>query len=553
MKRFLLPLFAALCVTSASPAAGPPEGFAPVDAAIFAHLDFVTLWKSPLGEQFRTLKADEVVKFQATAEKTLGVKFDDILNVTVFLPNLKGGEDFSTIGWRAEVKTMPDKKLIEAALKESKLEYAWDGETLLTELPTARFAPVNNGKEAPKAKALKDRPRSELIVVDFSQGKVVTLFSKMPDKLRKLQEVVAGPQSKAFAAAKTKVFAMGINFGNFPDEVRSPDLPAEVRPFAPLLKSDAVTITGEFVDGSLALEGRFQSGDKIVLRDAERSLGALQGLLGSLLQIGQSSLAKSKDEKEKAALPLVVAGIESINKAKIRTEADEAVVSLAMKTDLPFASVLAKQFSGDPANRSGSRNVAQNNLKQLALAMHNYEGSYGHFPPAAIVGKKGKPQLSWRVMVLPYIEQEALYKKFKLDEAWDSEHNMKVFNENPMPKVFALPGVSAEGSKETYFRVFVGNGAAFDNLKTMTISNFTDGTSNTILIATAATSVPWSKPEEIGFDPKTDVKKLLMLDKDGCNVCLADGSVRFFSPKLSEITLKALITRGGGEVVNFDE
>ena len=72
-----------------------------------------------------------------------------------------------------------------------------------------------------------------------------------------------------------------------------------------------------------------------------------------------------------------------------------------------------------------------NNLKQIGIALHSYADVYGHFPPAAICDKKGKKLLSWRVAILPFIGQEALYRKFKLDEPWDSPRNKPLLDEIP--------------------------------------------------------------------------------------------------------------------------
>src|SRR5262249_51556565 len=94
---------------------------------------------------------------------------------------------------------------------------------------------------------------------------------------------------------------------------------------------------------------------------------------------------------------------------------------------------------------AASRMQNQNNLKEMALAMHNYHDVNGKFPPAAICDKQGKPLLSWRVAILPYVEQDNLYKQFKLDEPWDSEHNKKLIAQ--MPKVYALPRDPKPGEK----------------------------------------------------------------------------------------------------------
>src|SRR5262249_48305784 len=88
------------------------------------------------------------------------------------------------------------------------------------------------------------------------------------------------------------------------------------------------------------------------------------------------------------------------------------------------------------AQATKNRAASVENLKQIGLAMHNSHAAGGPLP-ADVVGKNGKVLLSWRVLILPYIEQEALYKKFKLDEPWDSKHNIKLLGD--MPKVFASP------------------------------------------------------------------------------------------------------------------
>ena len=99
-------------------------------------------------------------------------------------------------------------------------------------------------------------------------------------------------------------------------------------------------------------------------------------------------------------------------------------------------------------------------LMEIMLAMDNYKDSTDAFPPAAICDSDGKPLLSWRVAILPFIEQDALYKQFKMDEPWDGPNNSKLFSQ--MPKNYALPGDTTAPPGYTYYRVFVGNGSPFD-------------------------------------------------------------------------------------------
>lgn len=163
--------------------------------------------------------------------------------------------------------------------------------------------------------------------------------------------------------------------------------------------------------------------------------------------------------------------------------------------------------------------------------------------------------------ILPLIEEDALYRQFKLDEPWDSPHNIKLLP--LMPKLYLLPGQTPDGSGMTHYQVFVGPGSVFDPSVGkkqadpgmpqvgVTTRMITDGTSNTFLIATAEKPVPWTKPEDIPFDPKKPLPALGDPFARGFNVVFADGMVRFLPKNTPEADLKAAITYNGGEVVNF--
>jgi Protein of unknown function (DUF1559) len=188
----------------------------------------------------------------------------------------------------------------------------------------------------------------------------------------------------------------------------------------------------------------------------------------------------------------------------------------------------------------------EQNLKQIALACHNYEATYGRFPRNAHT-KGDKPGLSWRVLLLPYLEENELYPQFKLDQPWDSEHNKKLIDK--MPKVFApVRGKVEKG--ETFYQSFSGK-HGFLQPGGIVIAGITDGTSNTLMVAEAAKPVIWTKPDDLEFDGDTLPKLGGMFDGD-FHVAFCDGSVRKLPKKLDADVLKALITVAGGEIYDLD-
>jgi hypothetical protein len=217
---------------------------------------------------------------------------------------------------------------------------------------------------------------------------------------------------------------------------------------------------------------------------------------------------------------------------------------------------------------SAARMAVSNSLKQIGHAFHNYASDHQDaLPPAALIGKDGKPGLSWRVAILPYVEQENLYKTFKLDEPWDSPHNRKLLP--LMPKVYAPPGGPQKGQEHlTHYRVFVGQGTMYPDKFRINfarearvvcyparynIGNIPDGTSNTILAVEAAEAVPWTKPEELEYDGKQPLPKLGAQNKRGFMIVLYDGSVRFVSGKIDEQKLRWLIEPDDGHWVSPDD
>ena len=223
-------------------------------------------------------------------------------------------------------------------------------------------------------------------------------------------------------------------------------------------------------------------------------------------------------------------------------------VSMGAGTSAPV--LVALLLPAVPSAREAARRAqCTNNLKMIGLAMHNYADVNGGFP-GNICDKNGKPLLSWRVAILPYIEQQALYNKFHLDERWDSPHNIEL--SRYVVKTYACPSRPFDNAKpETHYRTFVGNGALFENGQNPKIAMVTDGTSNTIMVAETQEGVLWTKPDDIEFNPENPGQMFGIGSphSGGANVLFADGSVRFIINTINLEVLKALITRAGGEVV----
>ncbi|MHB1422981.1 MAG: DUF1559 family PulG-like putative transporter [Gemmataceae bacterium] len=214
-------------------------------------------------------------------------------------------------------------------------------------------------------------------------------------------------------------------------------------------------------------------------------------------------------------------------------------------------------FSPEPLVEGGIREIAyriqsQNNLKQMALAMLIYQDSEKNLPPAAFWNRQGQPLLSWRVLILPYLEEQSLYKEFHLDEPWDSPHNLRLLPR--MPKVYAPLGRAGKVKPySTPYQVFVGKGAAFEGKRGLRLpEDFPDGTSNTILIVEAAELVPWTKPADLPFDRSRPLPALGWSSRKDFLAALTDGSARPIRRQVSEKTLRAAITRNGGEILDED-
>ena len=208
---------------------------------------------------------------------------------------------------------------------------------------------------------------------------------------------------------------------------------------------------------------------------------------------------------------------------------------------------------------SGARLVdSRNNLRQIALATLNYEATFRRFPSDLPTldaeAADNTPKLSWRVHILPFIEQNNLYEQFRQDEPWDSPHNKKLLGK--MPDVFRSPASRANKGMTRYRGVGGENGIFAQKRRgKVSFGSITDGSSNTILVLECPDemAVPWTKPDT-GLDyDKVKLSQLLTTYGSGVNAAFCDGSTRMIPKDCSQKDLSSLMQMNEGNIVSIFE
>jgi hypothetical protein len=250
----------------------------------------------------------------------------------------------------------------------------------------------------------------------------------------------------------------------------------------------------------------------------------------------------------------------------------EVGVAIGVTVGLVIVCAGWMRLSSHESRQAVNRMRSSNNLKQIGLAVHNYEDAFECLPHNTY-SLDGKPLLSWRVHLLPYIEHDHIYRQFKLDEPWDSPNNIHLLNEKP--KYYMGPGdLSGKPGSLTYYRGFSSPGTVFERrplrvvksppnwwrvLKeesSLTTTGFKlmdvkDGLGNTILVVEAGEPVEWTKPDDLDASPGKPFPKMGGLGwRNGFQALMGDGSVRMLKYDTPEETLRGLVTHSGGEPVS---
>ncbi|QDV57290.1 DUF1559 domain-containing protein [Rosistilla oblonga] len=369
--------------------------------------------------------------------------------------------------------------------------------------------------------------------------------SKLSRRLREMHG--SGKALVAFDMSKVQLFAQAVF--------------AEMPPVPPQL-ANLKSLPDHLDSASLVVS--FKESPYVSLQmlpRADSSVDNLGAIAQQALEFGANQLLQTvTDGVQAAGSPIaqpVQAYLERVIRAKYqeltpRAEAGQLVIQMDNILDVEAAlhvGLLIPAVQGAQMSAQGMSGM--NNLKQIALAMHNYHDTYATLPGRR-VRPDGKPTgLSWRVHVLPFLEQTELYEQFRLDEPWDSDHNKALIEK--MPAVFASPGIELPAGKTIYLTLD-GSGTLMQNDSATRFRDITDGLSNTIMAVEANPdqAVVWTKPDDLAYDPQQPLVGLGQSRPEGFYIMLADGAVRLQSADVDPKTVAAMASIAGGEVIELE-
>ncbi|WP_404310420.1 DUF1559 family PulG-like putative transporter [Neorhodopirellula lusitana] len=236
------------------------------------------------------------------------------------------------------------------------------------------------------------------------------------------------------------------------------------------------------------------------------------------------------------------------------------VVAAVMMLLIVGAAVIAiAQVGGSAAQRvrQGRERMASiRNLEKIALALNAYAADHGTYPAPAILGQGGKPLLSWRVQILPYLGEEELFDRFNLNERWDSEEN-QMLSYQDMPAVYRHS--SSQGwATDTVYHLVTGTGTLFPASGPLGPKQVLDGAGKTILCVEARKASNWTEPVDVdaitagGKINSTGGSDLGGVTEGGVCVVTVDGRGHFLAESTPAMTVNALVSPKGGEPLTDD-
>lgn len=399
-------------------------------------------------------------------------------------------------------------------------------------IPVADEATGKNIATALKNFLQLKSPQEAALVHDIN-GFVLIAGKNTVQRLTKLQPAAVSHLDKALAAFPKADARLAVVL---PDALRKslgeliPQFPAELggSKTVPLLKGFQFFAAGVTITPNLSVEAVLKASDA-------KTAGSIRAVL-----LEGMNWFKNLVKKEALEPSLAVHVEKAVTLLTPKQDKDQLTWTLTEEEIVPIANQLVAK-----ARKAASMAVDANNLKQIGLALHSYHDVHKHFP-TNIYDKNGKALLSWRVQILPYVEEPLRYQKFKMDEPWDSAHNLPLSKK--MPAVFRSPSSKAAADKTTYLGPF-GKGLFLSGPTPIKFQDIKDGTSNTIVVLEVedAAAVTWTKPDDLPIDPKQPLKGVGRNAEEMFQALFADGTVRAISTKIAPGDFYTFLTIAGGE------
>ena len=199
------------------------------------------------------------------------------------------------------------------------------------------------------------------------------------------------------------------------------------------------------------------------------------------------------------------------------------------------------------AREAARRTQCRNNLNQIGLALHNYHDDHGSFPPAFIADKDGTPMHSWRVLILPYLDEGHLYDSYDFSEPWDGPNNSQLLDQ--MPAVYRCPSGEVTAGGFTAYAAITGDECVFAGAASVAIPDISDGASSTLLVGEVAyADILWTEPRDVELETFSYLGDSEGFSSDhtgGVFFLFADGRVQFVSEETDPNLLWGMFTRNG--------
>ncbi|WP_373650628.1 DUF1559 domain-containing protein [Schlesneria sp. DSM 10557] len=207
-----------------------------------------------------------------------------------------------------------------------------------------------------------------------------------------------------------------------------------------------------------------------------------------------------------------------------------------------------------PATRRGReparRTQCKNNLKAIGLALHNYHDKYNSFPPAYTVDKDGNPLHSWRTLLLPYLDRQALYDKIDLSKPWNDPVNAEAYK--TAAGCYVCPSATVEKATSATYLALVAPDSVMRPVQSRSFKDVTDGIATTLIVIEVSSdqAVHWMSPEDASEEV---LRELVSTRKPthsyGGHIAFVDGSVRLLDKNVTYDQVRALVTVNGKEIV----